>query len=161
MTSGFQLWRYFLVLWKKYNLRNFLKSKQQQIVALLREKCLYSERGRNDWTSETCIRVDRNVHGGGILLYVTGNIPSKLLSIEPIHSKCFFVELNLRERKWLISCSYNPHKNNIFKHIKILSKNLDLCSSQYENNVFFFFFSILCLTLIYRNFFIYLNSYLN
>ena len=161
MTSGFQLWRYFLVLWKKYNLRNFLKSKQQQIVALLREKCLYSERDRNDWTSETCIRVDRNVHGGGILLYVTGNIPSKLLSIEPIHSKCFFVELNLRERKWLISCSYNPHKNNIFKHIKILSKNLDLYSSQYENNVFFFFFSILCLTLIYRNFFIYLNSYLN
>ena len=118
-------------------------------------------RDRNDWTSETRIRVDRNVHGGGILLYVTGNIPSKLLSIEPIHSKCFFVELNLRERKWLISCSYNPHKNNIFKHIKILSKNLDLYSSQYENNVFFFFFSILCLTLIYRNFFIYLNSYLN
>ena len=161
MTSGFQLWRYFLVLWKKYNLRNFLKSKQQQIVALLREKCLYSVRDRNDWTSETRIRVDRNVHGGGILLYVTGNIPSKLLSIEPIHSKCFFVELNLRERKWLISCSYNPHKNNIFKHIKILSKNLDLYSSQYENNVFFFFFSILCLTFIYRNFFIYLNSYLN
>ena len=84
MTSGFQLWRYFLVLWKKYNLRNFLKSKQQQIVALLREKCLYSVRDRNDWTSETRIRVDRNVHGGGILLYVTGNIPSKLLSIEPI-----------------------------------------------------------------------------
>ena len=161
MTSGFQLWRYFLVLWKKYNLRNSLKSKQQQIVALLREKCLYSVRDRNDWTSETRIRVDRNVHGGGILLYVTGNIPSKLLSIEPIHSKCFFVELNLRERKWLISCSYNPHKNNIFKHIKILIKNLDLYSSQYENNVFFFFFSILCLTLIYRNFFIYLNSYLN
>ena len=161
MTLGFQLWRYFLVLWKKYNLRNFLKSKQQQIVALLREKCPYSERDRNNWTSGTRIRVDRNVRGGGILLYVTKNIPSKLLSIQPIHSKCFFVELNLRERKWLMSCSYNPHKNNIFKHIKILSKNLDLYSSQYENNIIFFLFSILCLTLIYRNFFIYLNSYLN
>ena len=46
-----------------------------------------------------------------------------------------FVELNLRKRKWLISCSYNLHKNNISKHIEILSKNLDLCSSHYESNI--------------------------
>ena len=46
-----------------------------------------------------------------------------------------FVELNLRKRKWLISCSYNPHKSNIFKHIEILSKNLDLQSSHYESNI--------------------------
>ena len=46
-----------------------------------------------------------------------------------------FVELNLRQRKWLISCSYNPHKSNIFKLIEILSKNLDLQSSHYESNI--------------------------
>ena len=48
-------------------------------------------------------------------------------------SECFLAELNLLKRKSLISCSYNPHKNNISKHIEILSKNLDLYSSQYES----------------------------
>ena len=62
-------------------------------------------------------------------------ISTKLLSIEPILSECFFVELNLHNRKWLISCYYILHKINIFKHIEILSKNLDLYSSQYENNI--------------------------
>ena len=33
----------------------------------------------------------------------------------------------------IISCSYNPHKNNISKHTEILRKNLDLYSSQYES----------------------------
>ena len=49
--------------------------------------------------------------------------------------ECFFVELNLRKRKWLISCSYNLNKNNISKHIEIQSKNLDLYSSQYKSNI--------------------------
>ena len=62
-------------------------------------------------------------------------ISTKLLSIEPILSECFFVELNLHNRKWLTSCYYILHKINIFKHIEILSKNLDLYSSQYENNI--------------------------
>ena len=41
----------------------------------------------------------------------------------------------MRQRSWLISCSYSLHKDNISKHIEILSKNLDLYSSQYENNI--------------------------
>ena len=52
------------------------------------------------------------------------------------------VEFNLRKRKWLISSSYNPHKDNIFKHMEIITyyihisniKNLELYSSQYERN---------------------------
>ena len=35
-------------------------------------------------------RIDRNVYRGGILLH----IPNKLLSVEPIPSECFSVELN-------------------------------------------------------------------
>ena len=34
-----------------------------------------------------------------------------------------------------MSCSYNPQKNNISKNTEIWSKNLDLYSSQYENNI--------------------------
>ena len=41
--------------------------------------------------------IDRNVHEGGILLYARENKPAKLLSMEPIPSECFFVELNLRK----------------------------------------------------------------
>ena len=51
-------------------------------------------------------RLDRNCHGGGILVYVREDIPSKLIemdgSIESIS-----IELNLRKKKWLVNCSYN------------------------------------------------------
>ena len=54
-------------------------------------------------------RIDRNIHEGGILFYVREDIPVKLLSVEPLPTECFFVEINLRKRKWLVCCSYNHH----------------------------------------------------
>ena len=45
----------------------------------------------------------------------------------------FFIELNLKSKKWLISCSYNPHRNFISHHLNIIGKNLDLLSGNYEN----------------------------
>ena len=44
----------------------------------------------------------------------------------------FYVEINLHNQKWLISCSYNPHKNNISAHLDSLSKSLDLFSTNFE-----------------------------
>ena len=38
----------------------------------------------------------------------------------------------MRNDKWLINCSYNPHKNLIDNHLDALSKYLDLYSSKYE-----------------------------
>ena len=58
-------------------------------------------------------RIDRNIHGGGILFYVREDNPVKPLSIEPLPTECFFVEINLQKRKWLVCCSYSPHKDNI------------------------------------------------
>ena len=76
-------------------------------------------------------RIDQNVHDGGILLFVREDIPTKGLSTESIPSEYY-----LSKPKWLISCSYNLHKNTIFKHTEILSKNLDyLQSPQYEKNI--------------------------
>ena len=50
---------------------------------------------------------DGNGNGGGILLYIREDIPSKLLSVNK-NIEGFFVEINLRHRKeWLLSCSYN------------------------------------------------------
>ena len=32
------------------------------------------------------------------------------------------VEINLRKKKWLLCCSYNPHKSNIANHLKKICK---------------------------------------
>ena len=52
------------------------------------------------------------------------------------NSEYFFVEINLRKKKWLLCCSYNPHKNSISTHIDFLRRELDLHSSNYENFIF-------------------------
>ena len=78
-------------------------------------------------------RIDRNIHGGGILFYVREDIPVKLLFVEPLPTEYFFVEINLQKRKWLVCCSYNPHKDNISNHLQLIRKKLDLYSSNYES----------------------------
>ena len=45
----------------------------------------------------------------------------------------FFVEINLRKKKWLLCCSYNPHKNSISNYFDALKWELDIHSSNYEN----------------------------
>ena len=67
------------------------------------------------------------------MLYAREDIPVKLLSVEPLPTECFFVEINLRKRKWLVCCSYNPHRDNIKNHLQVISANLDLYSSKYEH----------------------------
>ena len=55
-------------------------------------------------------------------------IPTDLI----VNNEYFFVEINLRKKKWLLCCSYNPHKNSISTHIDFLRRELDLHSSNYE-----------------------------
>ena len=49
------------------------------------------------------------------MLFVREDIPFNLLTIEEKPIERFYVELNLRNSKWLVNCSYNPHKNSIAK----------------------------------------------
>ena len=46
--------------------------------------------------------------------------------------ECLGIEVNLRKVKWLVICSYNPHKNYISNHLENLSKVLNRNLSQYE-----------------------------
>ena len=78
-------------------------------------------------------RFDRNKSGGGILLYVREDIPTKILSHDFLSAESFFVEIILHKKKWLINCSYNPHKNNIKHHLETISRTLDTFSTKYEN----------------------------
>ena len=77
-------------------------------------------------------RLDRNSKVGGILLYVREDIPSNLITVDISPIESFYVELNLRNNKWLINCSYNPHKSLIGNHLDAVSKTLDLHSSTYD-----------------------------
>ena len=78
-------------------------------------------------------RIDRNTHGGGILFYVREDVPIKFLSVEPLPTECLFVKINLRKRKWLVCCLYNPHKDKISNNLQLIGKKLDLHLSNYEN----------------------------
>jgi hypothetical protein len=80
-------------------------------------------------------RLDRSCKGGGILLYVREDIPCKLVKPPELSEKleCFFVEINLRKKKWLLCCSYNPHKSFIVNHLNNLGNVLDRYLSAYDN----------------------------
>ena len=57
-------------------------------------------------------RLDRNSKSGGILLYVRDKVivlPLNRYSL-PLHIEILFFELNLRNRKWHVCCSYIPAK---------------------------------------------------
>ena len=45
----------------------------------------------------------------------------------------FFVEINLRQKKMGLCCSYNPKKPLISEHLNEIGKNLDLLLSKYDN----------------------------
>ena len=71
-------------------------------------------------------RLDRDSHGGGILLFFREDTSSNLLEIDQKPVENVSVKLNLRNHQWLKNCSYNPRKNMLEDHLKILSENSDL-----------------------------------
>ena len=82
-------------------------------------------------------RLDRNSNGGGLLLYVREDIPSKFLKVKSdcnIESIC--VEVNLRKRKWFINGSYNPNKSFLSNHLECLNRIIDEYSKLYQNFLF-------------------------
>ena len=46
------------------------------------------------------------------------------------------VEINLRKRKWILNCSYNPNKNLISNHLECLNRIMDEFSKNYDNVIF-------------------------
>ena len=79
-------------------------------------------------------RKDRTSKSGGTLLYVREDIPCKTIKTETdAYHEGFFIETNLRRKRWLLSCSYNSHKNSIGTHFQIIGKTLDKLSTSYDN----------------------------
>ena len=68
-------------------------------------------------------RLDRNLKGGGILLYIREDIPARLLrSKSKTGIETFSVGINLRKRKWFLNCSCNLNKNRISNHLGCLNR---------------------------------------
>ena len=67
------------------------------------------------------------------MLYIREDIPSKAINGLGFNIEAFFVELNLRKKKWLLACSYNPHCNKILDHLNEIGKNFDIILSDYDN----------------------------
>ena len=78
-------------------------------------------------------RLDRKRNGGGKMLFVRNDIPSKKISIEKLPTESFLIELYLRKKRWLISYSYNPNNGNIESHLDTVSKSLDMHLKRYKN----------------------------
>ena len=80
-------------------------------------------------------RLDRTAKGGGILLYIREDIPSKRIKKVTFDDSFegFFIEINLRSKNWLLGCSYNLHWDNIPPHLRNISTTLDELSTHCEN----------------------------
>ena len=78
-------------------------------------------------------RLDRNRNGGGIMLFIRNDIPAKVVSTDDRPIESFYVELNFRNKKWLLNCSYNPKHSSIESHLDSFSKSIDSLSSKYGN----------------------------
>ena len=81
------------------------------------------------------IRLDRNRHGGGIIFFARDDLPCHELSSHmfPMDIECTFLEMKIRNAKWLIIGGYNPHKKNISRFLNYVSRELDKYLSTYEN----------------------------
>ena len=80
-------------------------------------------------------RKDRDAHGGGLVIYVREDIPSNLLKPQtlPENIEAIFIELNLKNNKWLLIGGYNPNKNSISYFLNRISHEIDTKLHKYEN----------------------------
>ena len=119
---------------------NSLRNKFEVLTKMVRDKVdllmisetkLYSSSSNAQFYMKPCskpYRLNRNSKGGGIILYVRGDIPSKLINSSfTSHDKEYFlIESNLRTQKWLIICNYNAHKTRIKGYLECISNKIDL-----------------------------------
>ena len=67
------------------------------------------------------------------MLFISKDILPKVVSIDDRSIESFYVELNFRNKKSLLNCSYNPKHSSIESHLDSLSKILDSLTPKYDN----------------------------
>ena len=81
-------------------------------------------------------RLDRNRNGGGIMIYVRDDIPSRLLlkHVFPVDIEGLYIELNFRKCKLLLLGTYHPLSQSDLYYFNNLDKSLDTYSN-YEKTL--------------------------
>ena len=81
------------------------------------------------------IRLDRNIHGGGIIIYVRANIPHRTLGKlnSNTDNEGIFIELLLRKENWLLYGGYNPGRDRISQYIQNVENTLSKYINKYDN----------------------------
>ena len=80
-------------------------------------------------------RLDRNCYGGGIMMFILDYLPCKKLEAcsLPGNVEAMFIEITVRNTKWLILSGYNPRKENASYFLSHISKALDQVLANYEH----------------------------
>ena len=78
-------------------------------------------------------RHDRDTFGGGLFMYVNESIPVNQQNSRKDDSETFFLEINLRLRKWLLVGAYKPPDQSKSVFLESLSESLSICLDTYEN----------------------------
>lgn len=79
-------------------------------------------------------RQDRDCNGGGVMIYVRDDIPSKQLISHPFPDKIegIFVELNFRKSKWLLLGTYHPPSQSDSFYFDSIGKAIDFYNNKYD-----------------------------
>ena len=80
-------------------------------------------------------RLDRTAYGGGLLLYVRNDIPTRELPLVTGSIECIMIEATVAKKKWLIIGAYNPHKATISNYLSVVEKSLNHYLPSYDNVV--------------------------
>ena len=81
------------------------------------------------------IRLDRCRNGGGVIIFfredlICNEIRPRLLYPD---LECTFLEMRIRQGKWLVVVGYNPHKDRIKTFLDKISEEVDKLVPKYEN----------------------------
>ena len=82
-------------------------------------------------------RKDRNIHGGGNLVYVREDIPSMQLTEIDMKNDIegLFIEINLQKPKWLLLATYKPPVFSKVTYFDKIGKPFDFHRKKCENVV--------------------------
>ena len=80
-------------------------------------------------------RADRDRNGGGIIIYIRDDIPSRELKghCSTINFEGIFFEITIKKSKWLLFGGYNPQKENIGNFVNQMGIILDHYMPKYEH----------------------------
>ena len=82
----------------------------------------------------TPLRVDRNMTGGSLIIYIRSDIPHKILTTKlPNDVEGLFIEFNLRNKKWILFAGYNPKKERISHFLNNIDTSLEKFIQTFNN----------------------------